>query len=150
MAHYHTLLVAVDFSSTSPKALARAQALASTFKASLHVLHVTELPSYPVLEDVAITGVAGAWVDELADKAMAAAQTRLNQLVADANIKADAIRVVAGVPKLAIVTEAKNAKADLIIIGRRGLSGLQRLLGSTVDTVLHDAPCDVLAVSLDD
>jgi len=150
MANYHTVLVAVDFSNTSPKALARAQALASTFKANLHVLHVTELPSYPVLEDVAITGVAGAWVDELADKAMDAAQRRLNRLVADANIKADAIRVVAGIPKIAIVNEAKTCQADLIIIGRRGLSGLQRLLGSTADSVLHDAPCDVLAISLDD
>ncbi|SFR49022.1 universal stress protein [Thiomicrospira sp. ALE5] len=150
MAQYHTLLVAVDFSSTSTKALARAQALADTFNATLHVLHVTELPSYPVLEDVAITGVAGAWVDELADKAVAAAEKRLNQLVADAGIAAESIKVVTGVPRRIIVEQAKACHADLIVVGRRGLSGLQRLLGSTADSVLHDASCDVLAVSLDD
>jgi universal stress protein A len=150
MAHYHTLLVAIDFSSSSNKALARAQALASTFNANLHILHVTELPSYPVLEDVAITGVAGAWVDELADKAFTAAEQRLTKIVAEAGIAAQSIKVVSGVPRLAIVAEAKACQADLIIVGRRGLSGLQRLLGSTADSVLHDAPCDVLAVSLDD
>lgn len=150
MAHYRTLLVAIDFSPSSTKALARAQALASTFDATLHVLHVTELPSYPVLEDVAITGVAGAWVEELADKAVAAAEQRLTKLVAEAGISAQDVKVVTGVPRLAIVAEAKACHADLIVVGRRGLSGLQRLLGSTADSVLHDAPCDVLAVSLDD
>ncbi|MBT8141621.1 MAG: universal stress protein, partial [Gammaproteobacteria bacterium] len=35
---------------------------------------------------------------------------------------------------------------DLIIIGSHGEKGVRALLGSTASAVLHDAPCDVMAV----
>jgi universal stress protein A len=37
---------------------------------------------------------------------------------------------------------------DLIVIGSHGREGIQRLLGSTANAVLHGAPCDVLAVRI--
>ncbi|HEY9149438.1 MAG TPA: universal stress protein, partial [Gammaproteobacteria bacterium] len=45
---------------------------------------------------------------------------------------------------------AEETKADLIVLGSHGRQGIQRLLGSTANGVLHGAPCDVLAVRIRD
>ena len=43
---------------------------------------------------------------------------------------------------------AEASKVDLIVVGRHGLHGIQLLLGSTANAVLHGATCDVLAVRI--
>jgi nucleotide-binding universal stress UspA family protein len=55
--------------------------------------------------------------------------------------------MVSGDPAHAIVEEAKGHKADLIVMGRRGLGSLTGLLvGSTTTKVAQLAPCAVLTV----
>jgi nucleotide-binding universal stress UspA family protein len=52
-----------------------------------------------------------------------------------------------GDPAESLVTRAGDEKADLIVVGTRGLSTVQRaLLGSVSTKVVHHAPCDVLVV----
>jgi nucleotide-binding universal stress UspA family protein len=52
-----------------------------------------------------------------------------------------------GEPGKLICEIAKSWNADLIVIGRRGLSGLRELfMGSTSNHVLHHAPCNVLTI----
>lgn len=52
-----------------------------------------------------------------------------------------------GHPAEALGGYAERQKADLIVMGSRGLGGFQRLmLGSVCDSVLHHAPCSVLVV----
>ena len=52
-----------------------------------------------------------------------------------------------GYPATAIVDEAAAQRADLIVIGTHGLSGLKHLLlGSIAERVVQKAPCPVLAV----
>ena len=52
-----------------------------------------------------------------------------------------------GDPGKLICETAKTWNANLIVVGRRGLSGLNELLmGSTSNYVLHHAPCDVLTI----
>lgn len=52
-----------------------------------------------------------------------------------------------GSPGKTICTIAKTWEADLIVVGRRGLSGLEELFaGSSSSYVLHHAPCSVLVV----
>src|SRR5207253_4081305 len=52
-----------------------------------------------------------------------------------------------GDPGSQIVEAAKEFAADLIVMGTRGRSGLERLLvGSVARKVLHHAPCSVLVV----
>ena len=58
------------------------------------------------------------------------------QLVATGSIKAEIVRA------------AQELGADLIVLGSRERRGLSILLNFTEDTVLHAAPCDVLAVRL--
>jgi nucleotide-binding universal stress UspA family protein len=56
-------------------------------------------------------------------------------------------RVEVGVPHQRIVQVAQEVGAELIVIGTRGLSGLERfLLGSTADRVVRTAPCPVVTV----
>lgn len=43
---------------------------------------------------------------------------------------------------------AKKINADLIVIGTHGQSGVQLLLGSTANSVLHGIECDLLAVKI--
>ncbi len=55
-----------------------------------------------------------------------------------------------GEPSLCLCQTAKNWGADLIVLGRRGRTGLtEALLGSVSNYVLHHAPCSVLVVQAD-
>jgi universal stress protein A len=58
--------------------------------------------------------------------------------------------VLAGPIKSEICREAADWHADLIVIGSRGRHGLGALVNLTEDAVLHGAPCDILAVRLQD
>jgi len=54
--------------------------------------------------------------------------------------------VILGNARSEITRQAIEKQCDLIIIGSHGRRGLGRLLGSSADSVLHQAECDVLAV----
>jgi nucleotide-binding universal stress UspA family protein len=49
-------------------------------------------------------------------------------------------------PASALLAEAAEVDADLIIVGNRRMQGVGRLLGSVANEVAHNAPCDVLIV----
>jgi nucleotide-binding universal stress UspA family protein len=56
-------------------------------------------------------------------------------------------RTVSGQPKVAIVEEAQNWGADLIVVGSQGRGFWSRmLLGSVSDAIVNHAPCNVLVV----
>jgi universal stress protein A len=150
MQPYQTILVAVDFSAPSQQALVRAKQLADCYGAELHVLHVTEVPTYPVLEDIAITGLPGIWSDDIAGKVMSAATQRLHKMAEAAEVDKAACQVVVGIAKQDIILQAQALNADLIVLGRHGTSLIQKLIGSTTDSIIHHAPCDVLAVNLEE
>ena len=148
MSIYENILVAVDFSEHSSKALARAQALAKLSDAKVSLVHVVEVPVYPILEDIAVTGMPGVWDSEFTDNIVEASDKKL-QLMAGQNDIAHSMTIV-GTAGDEIVSLATVNKADLIVMGFHGATGLSRLMGSTTHSVLNDAPCDVLAVKLDD
>jgi len=54
-----------------------------------------------------------------------------------------------GSPKREIVRIAQENEVDLIVIGGHGLHGLEYILGSTADGVLHRTACDVLTVRVE-
>ena len=58
------------------------------------------------------------------------------RLVLTGNIKSEVVRI------------AQERGADLILIGSRERHGVSILFNFTEDTVLHAAPCDVLAIRL--
>jgi len=67
-------------------------------------------------------------------------------LLRTAGARADG-RTAEGKPHEAILDAARGAHADLIVVGRRGLGGVERLLlGSTSERVSGFADCAVLIV----
>jgi nucleotide-binding universal stress UspA family protein len=138
---FKSLLVAVDFSKPSMKALENALGLASEFGAQVRLIHVlepptvfnSEYPAYARWDRVAIDG----------------AKVRLDALInekIDEQIPVNSEVRMGRAYKL-ICVAAKNAKSDLIVIGTHGFTGLKRLfLGSTAEKVIRHAPCSVLIV----
>ncbi len=57
------------------------------------------------------------------------------------------LEIVTGDPAEEIIRLANIYKADLIVIGSRGLTGVKRIIqGSVSSQVVEDAPCSVLVV----
>jgi nucleotide-binding universal stress UspA family protein len=82
--------------------------------------------------------------DEVSERRQELAEAEA--FLAEKGIKANLVEGH-GDPAEVIVDAAKEAGADLIVVGTRGLGTAERvLLGSVSTKVLHDAPCDVLVV----
>jgi universal stress protein A len=140
MTDYRRVLLVVDLSEDSILIGRRAQALATTVGAQINLLHVVE---YVPVEPMGETLMPAIQIeDELLDRA----KQRLIALGTQLGVAASSCRVEAGNVKSEIVRIAREIKADLIVLGSRERHGLSILVNFTEDTVLHAAPCDVLAV----
>lgn len=145
MITIQNVLVATDFGKASETALDYARALARTFGARLHVLHITQ--------NMLLFGGQGAEGIDLAAaqaKIDEAALRQLNALVRDDDrreLGAEAVVRSSGAPDFAIVSFAVEMKADVIVIGTHGRGPLAHLLtGSVAERVVRTAPCPVLTV----
>lgn len=59
------------------------------------------------------------------------------------------VRYGTGIPEAEIVREARDWRADLVVLGRRPRGGIAHLLyGQTAEGVVRDAPCSVLVIAL--
>lgn len=139
---FQRILVAVDFSEESRKALACAAELAARFDASLTLVHVVEPHFGPPDTDVpALTG-SNSDAEEYAE-----AKLELNalgeQMLGPCRVVETVVR--GGLAFFEITEAAKALGADLIVVGTHGYTGLKRaLLGSTAEKVVRHAPCPVL------
>ena len=142
MSDYRNLLVCLDLTEDSVRVLERARALAATTGGTLTLLHVVEyVPVEPMGEALLPAVQIEAELAERATTQIAELANRLGlgtaeRLVLTGNIKAEVVRV------------AQEKRCDLIVIGSRERHGVSILFNFTEDTVLHAAPCDVLAVRL--
>jgi universal stress protein A len=140
MTIYSKILLAVDLNADSISIGRRARDVAELTGAELTVLHVVEyVPVEPAGEGMM---APVQMLDELAT----AARVRLVALCADIGVDADHQRVEVGSVKAEIVRVARAMNSDLIVLGARERHGLSIFVNLTEDTVLHAAPCDVLAV----
>jgi nucleotide-binding universal stress UspA family protein len=58
-----------------------------------------------------------------------------------------ALKITGGRPERRLLKETKRRRTDLLIVGHRGVSGVQRaLLGSVSERCAHNAVCSVLVV----
>jgi nucleotide-binding universal stress UspA family protein len=141
------VLVPVDFSEGARAALELAAGLARSLNGRLTVLHVAE---------VAPRGLAGGAADfpEIEKQLRAAAAARMAEFTgpfkAGVNLQTEVrcgFPFASEKPAAQIVTAAAELKADLLVIGTHGRTGLDRvLLGSTAEYVVRHAPCAVLTV----
>ena len=142
MSDYRNLLVCLDLTEDSVRVLERARAIAASTGGTLTLLHVVEyVPVEPMGEALLPAVQIEAELAERATTQIAELATRLSlggaeRLVLTGNIKAEVVRI------------AQEKRCDLIVIGSRERHGVSILFNFTEDTVLHAAPCDVLAVRL--
>lgn len=136
------ILVPVDFSECSRKALRYAIPFAQQFGASLTLLFVTQI-NYAVGEFGLIDSpLMEGQVREAAEKAM---DKLLAEEIGDAVPATKQTRI--GRPASEIAAAAKELEADLIIISTHGHTGLKHVfLGSVTENVARLAPCPVLVV----
>jgi nucleotide-binding universal stress UspA family protein len=139
------VLVATDFGKASESALAYGREFARTFGARLHVLHVVENP-------MVWAGSESAGIDLVRmqkDLEDAAAQQMDRLLTAEDRQQLRAVSVIRTGRSTAveIVSQAKLADIDVIIMGTHGRTAVNHLLmGSVAEKVVRLAPCPVLTV----
>ena len=135
------ILVPMDFSGCSRKALEYAVPFAEQLGARISLLHVVEPVVAPEFASLLVMEK---------DKAMKTARGELNLVCTQQEIPMRLIRetlVRYGTPFQEIADAARGLKADLIIIGTHGYRGLKHaLIGSTTERVVRHAPCPVLVV----
>jgi nucleotide-binding universal stress UspA family protein len=118
-----TVALATDGSDTSYVAVARGYELAAGLGAQ------------------AVLVTAADSVEE-GNQVLAKAEDALKQRVPEAEVSS---RVLVGKPAAALARE--TGSYNLLVIGNRGMSGLARVLGSTANTVTHDAETNLLLVN---
>ena len=140
--HIKNVLWATDFSEESKEALAYANFFAKTFGAKLTALHV--VPDFsPALYEL--------WPQAQADLAgkiegtKIDAQTRLDHVCKTEGVCADKVVIREGSTYKVILETAKQEGADLIVVGRKGISGHEHnLIGSVTHQVLRSSHVPVL------
>jgi nucleotide-binding universal stress UspA family protein len=161
---FNKILVAVDRSSMGNKVFATALSLVKATKANLMILHVISaeeegspvLSLYPTVRHhyLHLNPEINKTAHEIYRKQWKIFEQEgieLLHLFADRAIAAGAsteFSQISGSPSTTICKFAESWHADLIVIGRRGHSGLQEIwLGSVSNYVVHHAPCSVLIVN---
>ncbi len=142
MSIYRRILLVVDLGEHSEQIGACARDLAAVLGAELSVLHVVE---YVPVEPMGETLLPAVQIEE---ELVQRAKQRLSDLTAKLGIGSARRHVAAGNIKAEIVRAAQEQHANLIVLGSRERRGPSILVNFTEDTVLHAAPCDVLAVRL--
>ncbi len=140
MALYGHILLVVDLTEDSLAIGRKAQALAASMGAQVELLHVVEFVPVEPMGETLMPSV------QMQDELIERSEKRLQALAAELGLGDAVCRVESGNVKSEIVRVAREHKADLIIIGSRERHGLSILVNLTEDTVLHAAPCDVLAM----
>lgn len=139
------ILYPSDFSPASRPAFKRAVELAKSLRSQLLIVHVMAPP--PIIGEGYITP---ATVETLLQSQRHAAQRQLRVLVARAKaagVRVSSLLVETGMTHEQIVRVARRKRADMIVMGTHGRTGLTRLLlGSVANHVIATARCPVLTV----
>jgi nucleotide-binding universal stress UspA family protein len=144
---FKKIVVGIDGSTESRHAFDAALSLAQVTAASLQLLHVFSV------EEKGSPSILSLTEPDFERKWEVFAQPRLEMLrsyqevARSAGVEADIHQKLGTNPGRALCDLAYSLQADLIVVGRRGISGLGELLmGSVSNYVIHYAACSVLTV----
>jgi universal stress protein A len=144
--HFSKILYATDYSKASAPALDEAIALAKQNGAELLILHIIDpVPPYVAGEDI---GGADLYMklEESTKQEAEASMKKLMEKLRKLKVNAKSL-LLRGTAHEQIVRTAKNRRANLIVIGTHGRTGLSKLLmGSVANKVVSTAHCPVLTV----
>lgn len=143
MDKYKHILVAVDLSGEAKLVVSRAVDLAVLCNATVGLLHVVEYIPIDLANELVLPQQ-----QEIEEQLVLRAKEHLDSLAAGTKLQNMQRHVASGSTKAEILRYAEEQGTDLIVVGRHGRHGISRLLGSTANAVMHNAPCDVLVVNL--
>lgn len=142
MSMYSKIMVAIDLTEEAPLVLKKAADLARQHSADLLLAHVVEPVGYAYGGDIPMD------LSELQDQLDKAAREQLASYGKEYGISEDNQIVTVGRPESEIHHLCEDRSVDLVVVGSHGRRGIQLLLGSTANGVLHGSKCDVLAVRI--
>jgi nucleotide-binding universal stress UspA family protein len=148
MADTNRIIYATDLSSASLAAFPHAVHLALKLDAELTIFHVLPTPATTLLAEGGYVPQA-VW-DELYAGLRAHADTEMDRLRTQAiedGVRVTTAIVDGGVAHEEIVRAANDLKADMLVLGTHGRTGVTKLfLGSVAARVVATASCPVLTV----
>jgi nucleotide-binding universal stress UspA family protein len=129
---YQVIVVGAHKSESARRATDEALSLARTFGAEVHLVSAFAKDADQVgAEDT---------------PARADAQHSLDAMAQAGGVQKITTHALPGDPAKAVLSEAEQVGADLIVVGNRGMKGKGRVLGSVPNHIAHHADCAVLIV----
>ncbi|HXY54871.1 MAG TPA: universal stress protein [Nitrospirota bacterium] len=141
-----TILFPTDFSQGARAAMDHAISLARDYNARLILLYV--------IQDISIAEwyiPSSLSVADLVEDMQKSAWKEMDKWAEEVSTKVKDVEkmVVRGVPFAEIIKTARDKKADMIVIGTHGRTGIDHMLfGSTAEKVVRKAACPVLTVRI--
>jgi len=142
---YNHLLLATDLSRESEQLEHKAQALRDQCGARLSLAHAVEYIPMAYSGDLVLPDDFN-----LEAELLDVARRRMGELGDRLAVAEEDRHVILGSPVREIQRIAQEQGVDLLVVGSHGRHGLAVLLGSTADSLLRHAACDLLAVRIHD
>lgn len=137
---YKHIIVGIDLTDDCPPVIQKAAAIAAACGAKLTLAHVIEPIAFAYGGDMPID------LPLLQEQQTNKAEVELARLAKTTSYPIQQHHILVGQPAAELHYLAEQEEADLIVVGSHGRKGFALLLGSTPNSVLHGATCDVLAV----
>jgi universal stress protein A len=143
---YRHVVAAVDLSDESHQVLDMAQSVGERERAEIHVVHVIKpfQPAYAGINPATLSDVGVRFEQEAEHQARA----EMRNIALSRGLSEDNMQVRRGSPAREIQDLLDQSRADLLVIGTHGQQGVELLLGSVANAVIHGITCDVLAVRI--
>ncbi len=147
MIPYKNILVAIDYSELTDDIFKKLESIDKDSNANIILLHVVErdMPTLMGASQNAAISYSREWSSEEI-KLKEDAENKLKKEAEKYDLHNVTYLAEVGVPRFSILFAAKGKKADLIIVGAHGAHGIRKIIGSTAQSVLNNATCDVLAI----
>ncbi|MCK4556680.1 MAG: universal stress protein [Candidatus Aminicenantes bacterium] len=136
------ILWATDFSEEAQESLLYADAFAKTFKAKIVALHV--VPDFSAALYDAARVIKGELLQKMA-AVKGEAEEKIKAISKEKGIPFEKIIVMEGTASKIIIDSIEKEGVDLIVIGRRGMSAVEKLfIGSVANQILRTSPVPIL------
>ena len=142
MSSYSHILVGLDLSTESQQVVNRVKFLFADSTTKISICHILEPLAFAYGGDIPVD------LSDVQTQLKDQAVERLAIYGAQLNIDSIDQHVILGHPAQEMHTMATNENIGLIVVGSHGRHGLSLIFGSTSNSVLHGASCDVLAVRI--
>ena len=136
---FETVVVGADDSPTAAEAVQQAIEMVKLTGGRLHIVTAYKPQQFASGTSGVDQFLKSLGSNHLADSLLAELGSRARIAGVDAETHART-----GAPADAICEVATQVKADVIVVGNKGMTGVRRVLGSVPNSVAHQAPCAVL------